>query len=68
MIDFSRIKPQLIHFESNYLNRRQKEECGRLFDAQGYAFLTLGIDSIAYLQPRDRTADERLAMSRISFS
>jgi FkbM family methyltransferase len=66
MIDFNRIKPQIIHFESNYLNRSQKEECVRIFDAQGYSFLTLGIDSIAYQQPRDPSADERLAMSRIN--
>jgi FkbM family methyltransferase len=65
MIDFNRIKPQLIHFESNFLNRRQKEECVRLFDAHGYSFLTVGIDSIAYQQPRHPSTDGRLAMSRI---
>jgi len=66
MIDFNRIKPKIIHFESNYLNRSQKEECVRLLDKQGYAFLTLGIDSIAYLQPEAAFAADRLAFSRIS--
>jgi len=66
MIDFTRIKPKIIHFESNYLNRSQKTECLRLLDEQGYAFLTLGIDSIAYLQPRDESSANRLSLSRIS--
>jgi FkbM family methyltransferase len=68
MIDFNRIKPQIIHFESNYLNRRQKTECVRLLDAQGYAFLTLGVDSIAYLQPEEASAAYRLQISRIDWT
>jgi FkbM family methyltransferase len=68
MIDFKRIKPHIIHFESNYLNHRQKEECVRLLDEQGYAVLTLGIDTIAYLQPEDASAEFRLQMSRIALT
>jgi FkbM family methyltransferase len=66
MIDFTRIKPQIIHFESNYLNRAQKTDCLRLLNEQGYSCLTLGIDSIAYLQPVDPSSADRLSMSRIN--
>ena len=65
MIDFNRIKPEIIHYENNFLNRRQKSECNRILSAQNYALLNLGIDTIAYLQPATPFA-ERATMSKIA--
>jgi hypothetical protein len=66
MIDFRRIKPGIIHYESNFLNRRQKSECSRLLGAEGYALLNLGIDTIAYLQPARENFAARATMSKIA--
>lgn len=68
MIDFSRIKPQIIHFESNYLNHAQMGECSRLLHAQGYSLLTLGVDTIAYLQPEDESSAQRMKSSKVVFT
>jgi FkbM family methyltransferase len=66
MIDFKRMKPEIIHYENNFLNRRQKSECSRILDDQNYALLNLGVDTIAYLQPlhaefKKRDQDMRVA-------
>ena len=66
MIDFRRIKPELIHFESNFLNRRQKSECSKLLGGEGYALLNLGVDTIAYLQPPRETFTARASLSKIA--
>jgi FkbM family methyltransferase len=66
MVDFTRIKPEIIHYENNFLNRRQRSECARLLDAQGYAMLNLGIDTVAYLQPARETFSARASMSKIT--
>ncbi len=66
MIDFRRIKPEIIHYESNFLNRRQKSECSRLLGGEGYALLNLGIDTIAYLQPARENFLARATMSKIA--
>jgi FkbM family methyltransferase len=66
MVDFGRIKPEIIHFENNFLNRRQKSECARLLGGAGYALLNLGIDTIAYLQPPRENFAERAKLSRIA--
>lgn len=65
MVDFTRIKPVLIHFESNFLNSRQKAECLHRLNEQGYAVSLLGIDTIAYLKAPDKDAAARLRMSKI---
>lgn len=66
MIDFRRIKPEIIHYESNFLNRRQKSECSRILGAEGYALLNLGIDTVAYLQPKRDDFAARANMSKIA--
>jgi FkbM family methyltransferase len=66
MVDFRRIKPEIIHFESNFLNRRQKSDCARLLGGEGYALLNLGIDTIACLQPPRETFAARASMSKIA--
>jgi FkbM family methyltransferase len=66
MIDFARIKPEIIHYENNFLNRRQKSECSRLLGEQGYALLNLGIDTIAYRQPVREAFAERTPWSKIA--
>ena len=66
MIDFSRMKPEIIHFENNFLNRRQKSECSRILGGQNYALLNLGIDTIAYLQPANEDFKRREQTSKIA--
>jgi FkbM family methyltransferase len=66
MIDFTRMKPEIIHFENNFLNRRQKSECSRILGEQNYALLNLGIDTIAYLQPTNEDFHQRAQMSKIA--
>jgi len=66
MIDFARIKPEIIHYENNFLNRRQKSECSRLLGKQGYAMLNLGIDTIAYRQPVREDFHQRAQLSKIA--
>jgi FkbM family methyltransferase len=66
MIDFNRIKPDIIHYENNFLNRRQKSECNRILSAQNYAMLNLGIDTVAYLQPNTGDFADRATMSKIA--
>jgi FkbM family methyltransferase len=65
MIDFKRIKPEIIHFENNFFNRRQKSECARILGEQNYALLSLGIDTIAYLQPVRDAFKERMKTSKV---
>jgi len=66
MIDFQRIKPEIIHYENNFLNRRQKSECARILGGQNYSLLNLGIDTIAYLQPANDEFKKREQMSKIA--
>jgi FkbM family methyltransferase len=66
MIDFKRMKPEIIHYENNFLNRRQKSECSRILGEQNYALLNLGIDTIAYLQPVREEFARRKHMSKIA--
>jgi hypothetical protein len=66
MIDFKRIKPEIIHYENNFLNRRQKSECSRILGGQNYALLNLGIDTIAYLQPAREDFNQRMQLSKIA--
>ncbi len=66
MIDFRRMKPEIIHYENNFLNRRQKSECSRILGAQNYALLNLGIDTIAYLQPAREDFRQRAQLSKIA--
>ena len=66
MIDFKRMKPDIIHYENNFLNRRQKSECSRILGEQNYALLNLGIDTIAYLQPPREDFSRRAQMSKIA--
>ena len=46
-------KPEVIHFESAFLNPAAKHECGELLHKMGYRALTIGIDTIAYRQTGD---------------
>jgi FkbM family methyltransferase len=66
MIDFQRFKPDIIHYENNFLNRRQKSECARILGDQKYSLLNLGIDTIAYLQPSNSEFRRREQMSKIA--
>jgi FkbM family methyltransferase len=66
MIDFKRMKPEIIHYENNFLNRRQKSECTRILGEQNYSLLNLGIDTIAYLQPTREDFSRRAQLSKIA--
>lgn len=47
------LRPEIIHFESAFLNAAQKKECGEFLHFLGYRALTIGIDTIAYRQQED---------------
>jgi FkbM family methyltransferase len=66
MIDFQRMKPEIIHYENNFLNRRQKSECARILGGQKYSLLNLGVDTIAYLQPPNEEFKKRDQDSRVA--
>jgi len=46
-------KPEIIQFESAFLDAAGKRECGELLHRMGYRALTIGIDTIAYRQTGD---------------
>jgi FkbM family methyltransferase len=64
-LDFTRLNPRIIHFENNFLSRRQKEESMRIFANHGYAVMDIGIDTLAYLQSEDSEFNLRMSMSKI---
>jgi FkbM family methyltransferase len=64
MIDFKRMKPEIIHYENNFLNSRQKSECSQILSDQHYSMLNVGIDTVAYLQPSNADFEERDLNSR----
>ncbi len=66
MIDFRRMKPDIIHYENNFLNRRQKSECSRILSEQNYSLLNLGIDTVAYLQSANDDFSRRAQLSKIA--
>jgi FkbM family methyltransferase len=47
------VRPEIIHFESAFLNAALKQECGAFLHSLGYRALTIGIDTIAYRQTGD---------------
>lgn len=62
--DFRIAKPQIIHFENNFLNSRERNEALSLLGAEGYATMELGIDTLA-VQQSTAHAQERLELSKI---
>ena len=64
MLDFSRVKPALIHFENNFLSTDEFAQCSRTLAAQNYRLLTMGIDTIAFQQDA-REFDKRADMSAL---
>ncbi len=65
-IDFSTVRPKIVHFENNFMNKRQKEQCLKIFAQNGYASLDLGIDTLAYRQSADADFEDRIALSRVT--
>jgi FkbM family methyltransferase len=47
------LRPNIIQFESAFLDRSEYQACCRLLQPTGYRVLTIGIDTIAYLQEDD---------------
>jgi FkbM family methyltransferase len=64
-VDFSVVQPEIIHFESNFLNRRQREDALQLLSRNGYSVLELGQDMLALRQPIDEDTADRLAQSKV---
>jgi hypothetical protein len=54
------ILPQIIHFEHNFLTGAQRTEVALRFSALGYAFLAIGIDTLAYLQKSNQSFENRV--------
>ncbi|MCG8574233.1 MAG: FkbM family methyltransferase [Flavobacteriales bacterium] len=48
-INFEKVKPKIISFESEHLSSEDFEACQKLLKAQGYSIKTIDRDSIAYL-------------------
>jgi FkbM family methyltransferase len=61
LLSDSPIRPEIIHFESAFLNAELKHECGELLHALGYRALTIGVDTIAYRQAGDDNFPEIFA-------
>ena len=57
MLENCAIKPELIHFESAFMNQHKTHECGELLHRLGYRALTIGIDTIAYRQTDEGNFD-----------
>jgi FkbM family methyltransferase len=53
MFDYTRIKPTIIHFESAGLGVDEGLECFKFLNNLGYRVLTIGVDSVAYIQEED---------------
>jgi hypothetical protein len=47
------VRPKIIHFESMCLGLRGYQECCKLLNEARYRVLTLGVDTIAYVQEDD---------------
>ncbi|MEX1002139.1 MAG: FkbM family methyltransferase [Crocinitomicaceae bacterium] len=48
-IDFQRLKPKLISFESEHLSESDRKACEALLTAQGYSLQHIDRDTVAYL-------------------
>ena len=53
MLGATNVRPAIIHFESAFMSRDQSFECHELLHSWGYRVLTIGIDTIAYMQVDD---------------
>ncbi len=51
MLDFSAIKPAIIHFEHIHLSSTDWREACHLLASNGYRLAHMGSDTVAYLQP-----------------
>ncbi|MEM9363716.1 MAG: FkbM family methyltransferase [Bacteroidota bacterium] len=49
-IDFSLVKPEMISFENDHLNKSDLQECETLLNSHGYKVKHIGVDSIALLE------------------
>lgn len=49
MIDFSKFKPKLLHYEHCNLNKADQAEAARMLAAQGYSLAMNALDVTAYL-------------------
>lgn len=56
MIDFTRIKPSIISFESAFLSVPEQQACTRLLSSHGYRLATFHVDTVAVLQSNYREA------------
>ena len=53
MFDYTKVKPTIIHFESAWLGVNEGVQCFKFLNNLGYRVLTIGIDTIAYIQVDD---------------
>jgi len=54
MIDFSEIKPTIIHFEHGLLSEADCYECFRLLNRHGYKVTNNEANTVAYLEPEEQ--------------
>lgn len=54
------VLPRIIHFENNFLTGAQRTQVGQRFTALGYAFLNIGIDTLAYRQASSEAFEARM--------
>jgi len=54
------VLPRIVHFENNFLTGAERTEAARRFTALGYAFLNIGIDTLAFRQESDEAFEARM--------
>lgn len=48
MIDFNKFSPSIINFESNHISDKDREDCQKMLESNGYKWFRHGIDTCAY--------------------
>ncbi len=55
MINFTTLKPTIIHFEQGLLSQEEREECFRYLTSQGYKITNNVDNTVAYLEPKEQS-------------
>jgi FkbM family methyltransferase len=54
MVDFSTVRPAIIHFEHGFLSREEQEECCRYLNKHGYMVNNNDLNTLAYAEPQEQ--------------
>jgi FkbM family methyltransferase len=54
MVDFSTVKPAIIHFEHGFLSQDEQNECARYLNKHGYMVNNNDLNTVAYVEPQEQ--------------